>query len=77
MARLGTYVHLVDEDGQAYVFGPSDDVPGWAQLRITNPKAWAVAPEPAPELVKAPAKKTAAPRAGRKGGAADDPVLSG
>lgn len=45
MARLATYVHVTDEDGQSHVFGPSDEVPAWAAKRITNKKAWAEAPE--------------------------------
>lgn len=44
MARLSTYVHVTDKDGQSHVFGPSDEVPAWAAKRITNKKAWAEAP---------------------------------
>lgn len=42
--KLNTYVHAhaVDKDGnvQSQVFGPDDEVPGWAQKAITNPKVW-------------------------------------
>lgn len=66
MATLATNVHVTDAEGTAHVFGPADEVPEWAQVLITNPKAWAEAPsvkrltdpEPAP---KAPVKR-AAPR---------------
>jgi hypothetical protein len=69
MATLATNVHVTDERGVAHVFGPADDVPAWAQALITNPKAWAEAPEstvsrltdPAPAEAK-PAAKRAAPR---------------
>lgn len=44
MARLATYVHVTDDDGQSHVFGPLDEVPGWAAKRITNRKAWDEAP---------------------------------
>ncbi|MEU1254778.1 hypothetical protein ABZ445_16010 [Streptomyces chartreusis] len=66
MATLTTHVHVTDDKGASHVFGPADEVPKWAQERITNPKAWAEAPsverltEPAP-AAKAPVKR-AAPR---------------
>lgn len=65
MATLATNVHVTDDKGTAHVFGPADDVPEWAQARITNPKAWADPPsvsrltesdEPA---TKAPARRPA------------------
>lgn len=71
MATLNTVVHVTDEAGESHVFGPADEVPEWAQARITNPKAWDAAPsvsrltEP-PLATKAPVKR-AAPR--RKAGA--------
>lgn len=37
---LRTYVHVRDEAGEPHVFGPEDDLPGWAKDAITNPKAW-------------------------------------
>ena len=46
MARLATYVHVQDEKGEPFVFGPPDTVPAWAEKAIANPKAWAEAPEP-------------------------------
>jgi hypothetical protein len=68
MATLNGNVHVTDDEGVTHVFGPADEVPTWAQERISNPKAWAEAPEttvsrltePAP-AAKAPAKR-AAPR---------------
>lgn len=70
MAKLATYVHVTDDKGAAHVFGPADEVPAWAVSRITNPKAWAEAPEPAvshvsaltPPRRAAPAKRTTARR---------------
>lgn len=42
MARkLNTTVHVTDENGIAHVFGPDDEVPGWAEEKITNPDVWA------------------------------------
>ena len=38
--RLRTFVHVQDKQHQAHVFGPDDELPGWAAKRITNPKAW-------------------------------------
>lgn len=43
MRTLNTYVHAVGEhDGQSMsqVFGPGDEVPGWARKAITNPDVW-------------------------------------
>ena len=45
MARkLNTNVHAVttDKDGNllSQVFGPDDEVPGWARKAITNPDVW-------------------------------------
>jgi hypothetical protein len=71
MATLNTAVHVADEAGESHVFGPADDVPAWAEALITNPKAWAEAPEPrtvsrltepAPVTKPAPAKRTPARR---------------
>jgi hypothetical protein len=45
MARLANVVHLTDDKGQAHAFGPGDEVPAWAESLITNPKAWAEAPD--------------------------------
>ncbi|WP_425837318.1 hypothetical protein [Streptomyces fractus] len=75
MARLATFVHVTDDEGVNHAFGPADDVPAWAEALITNPKAWAEAPvpAPAPALKKATAKR-AAPR--RKA-APDDALQSG
>lgn len=44
MARLATHVHVPDDAGVFHVFGPADEVPGWAAGLITNPAAWAEAP---------------------------------
>ncbi|MFJ6636563.1 hypothetical protein ACIQMR_35145 [Streptomyces sp. NPDC091376] len=69
MAKLAAIVHVTDENGVSHAFTPADEVPAWAASKITNPKAWAEAPEvsasrltePAPPVKKAPAKR-AAPR---------------
>ena len=45
MARLAAYVHVIDENGAPFVFCPDSVVPAWAEKAITNPKAWAEAPE--------------------------------
>lgn len=39
--KLATYVHVYDDHGAVTVFGPNDDVPAWAQKKITNPDVWA------------------------------------
>ncbi|MFJ3248317.1 hypothetical protein [Streptomyces sp. NPDC086782] len=72
MATLNGFVHLTDETGVAHVFGPADEVPEWAQVLITNPKAWAEPPSvsrltEAEPVKKAPAKR-AAPRRKATGG---------
>lgn len=56
MANLVSYVHVRDEQGQAFVFGPGDKVPDWAVKRIINPKAW--------EGGKAPTASTASTTSG-------------
>lgn len=38
--KLASHVHVVDDQGAAHVFGPDDEVPGWAQEKITNESAW-------------------------------------
>ncbi len=77
MATLATHVHVTDAEGLSHVFGPADEVPDWAQERITNPKAWAEAPpersvsrltDPAPAKKSAPAKRTPARRKAADGG---------
>lgn len=41
MARkLASTVHVVDDNGAAHVFGPGDEVPSWAEKKITNESAW-------------------------------------
>ena len=46
MAKLNTFVHVVELDsegrqtGRAAVFGPDDDLPGWAVKAITTPDVW-------------------------------------
>ncbi|MFD4699757.1 hypothetical protein [Streptomyces niveus] len=76
MAKLRTYVHLKDDKGLTHVFGPADDVPEWAQALITNPKAWAEAPEaePVSRLTEQPAKKQPAKRAPARKAASRAPV---
>jgi hypothetical protein len=61
MATLSGYVHVTDDKGAAHVFGPADDVPAWAQELITNPKAWAEAPEPSVSRLTEPAPAAKAP----------------
>lgn len=69
MARLATWVHVIDDGGRYHVFGPGDEVPEWAASRITNPAAWA---EPlrvtshAAEPDAAPVKKTPVRRPRKK-----------
>lgn len=66
MATLAANVHVTDDKGTAHVFGPADEVPTWAQERITNPKAWAEPPSVSrltePEPAKSAPAKRAAPR---------------
>ena len=38
--KLTTTVHVPDENGTMHVFGPGDEVPGWAEKAITNPDVW-------------------------------------
>lgn len=41
MARhLARTVHVRDDRGVPHVFGPADDVPAWAEGKISNPAAW-------------------------------------
>lgn len=51
MARLAGFVHVRDADGAPHVFGPNDDVPDWARVKIRNPRAWVdgADPEPRPQ----------------------------
>ena len=43
--RLASFVHVRDGDDVTHVFGPDDEIPDWAAAKITNPKAWAQAPD--------------------------------
>lgn len=38
--KLIRVVHMQDERGDPHTFRPGDDVPAWAQRRITNPACW-------------------------------------
>lgn len=40
MAKLNSYVHVFDDEGNRFVFGPDDQVPAWAQKAITNKGVW-------------------------------------
>jgi hypothetical protein len=40
MSNLTSTVYVHDADGVARTFGPSDVVPEWAAVQITNLKAW-------------------------------------
>lgn len=70
--KLTSYVHVVDEDGQAHAFGPGDDVPSWAEKAITNPDVWEAddsAAQPETETVEPgnsspPARRSGRPREG-------------
>ncbi|MFF6928369.1 hypothetical protein [Streptomyces californicus] len=79
MATLATNVHVMDADGSAHVFGPADEVPEWAQVLITNPKAWQEAPAPRESTPVAPSAKKAAPakRAAPRRKAGTDAVSDG
>lgn len=46
MRKLASYVYVIDPDGANVALGPDDTIPDWALAQITNPKAWAEAPEP-------------------------------
>lgn len=78
MATLATNVHVMDADGVSHVFGPADEVPEWAQVLITNPKAWAdppsasrlTEPAPVPTARAAPTKRAPARRKAGGGDAA-------
>jgi len=61
---LNTYVHTVDADGVAHVFGPGDDVPRWARDKIGDrPDVWEDdSPDVGPTVPQEP------PRAGRGSG---------
>lgn len=77
MATLATNVHVTDENGSAHVFGPADEVPEWAQARITNPKAWETPPTLRESTPAPPAKKTAAKRAAPRRKAGNDALPPG
>jgi hypothetical protein len=47
--KLASYVHVQDDSGKTYVFGPTDRVPDWAVSKITNPRAWEGGKVPTPE----------------------------
>ncbi|WP_406324128.1 hypothetical protein [Streptomyces niveus] len=75
MAKLRTYVHVKDDKGQDHAFGPDDVVPEWAQALITNPKAWAEAPEAQTvSRLTEPPKKATAKRAPARKAASRAPV---
>lgn len=76
MARLAQLVHVKDGQGVSHAFGPADEVPAWAVQLITNPKAWAEAPETASRLAEpapAPVKRPPAKRAARAKATPDGP----
>lgn len=79
MAKLRTYVHVKDDKGRDHAFGPDDVVPDWAQALITNPKAWAEAPEAetVSRLTEPAAKKPPAKRAPARKAASRGPVHGG
>lgn len=77
MARLATAVHVHDDVHGDKVFAPGDELPSWASKLITNPKAWADAPDTAAAAKDADAdsaakaKKADKPAEGDKTAAAD------
>jgi hypothetical protein len=54
--KLTTFVHVTDDKGVSRAFGPDDDVPAWAQRKITNPKAWEGGELPKVRAASKPAK---------------------
>jgi hypothetical protein len=59
---LAAHVHVRDARGRNHVFGPDEEVPGWAAAAITNPKAWAAPPgAPAPQEDATPGAPPAPP----------------
>lgn len=34
--KLNTTVHLTDDKGRAHVFGPNDELPGWAEKHLAE-----------------------------------------
>lgn len=78
MATLKTNVHVTDSAGVSHVFGPADEVPEWAQVLITNPKAWDVPPLPRQSTsATPPAKKAPATRAAPRRKAGNDALPPG
>lgn len=61
--RLAMFVHVHRPGGGTVVFGPGDDLPGWAVDAITNPSVWEDSAErvPAPEPVAAQESETQEP----------------
>lgn len=67
-AKLAAYVTVRDENGTACLLGPDDDVPDWAEAKITNPAAWQASGSstageelaPAPKASKPPSRKASA-----------------
>ena len=59
--RLARHVHVRNESGVFHVFGPDDDVPSWAEDKISNPAAWADGAS-LPSAPSAPARPDPAPR---------------
>lgn len=64
---LRTHVHVIDDQGQRHVFAPGIEVPDWAAAKITNPKAWAEAPE-APGTDGGGQSNSEPPRSGKGSG---------
>lgn len=72
MARqLAYYVHLEDEDGTPFVFGPEDTLPAWAKKKITNPSAWGEGEDDADDDLSTVAAR-AASDGSAAGGTGDD-----
>jgi hypothetical protein len=45
VSKLNTFVTVHSVDGEPFTFGPSDELPTWAEKAISNPNVWAEAPE--------------------------------
>lgn len=75
--RLGSYVHVTDDNGKTHVFGPSTEVPEWAARKITNTRAWAKPPTFPAETVTDPGGDGSGQDAGAGTGDTPRPPTSG
>lgn len=75
--KLATYVHVTDENFQRHTFGPDDEVPGWAEKLITNPKAWKSDTDADEEAIEAPDGTGQSPEGQSDGGDGGDQNVDG